>query len=205
MCALAKDQARSQFLRLRREFTAEERAEAARGLARVGLRQVQDLVPRGGTVAAYLSVGNEPGMGELLQGLVEGGYRVVVPVCEPERQLSWCDWTPEAKLVPGMHRSLLEPAGPRYAASDLAELGVVLVPALAADSAGGRMGKGGGYYDRFLARLRADGNPAPAVAVVFEHEYVPAGTFETTPLDAAVDAVLTPSAWRTVPSEPMYT
>ncbi|MCQ1952669.1 5-formyltetrahydrofolate cyclo-ligase [Arthrobacter sp. zg-Y238] len=205
MCARAKDQARKDFLRLRRELTAEDRAEAVQGLARVGLQGVQQRVPRGGTVAGYLSVGTEPGMGALLPGLVMAGYRVVVPVCEPEWQLSWCDWTPETELVPGLHGSLLEPAGQRYAASDLPELGLVLVPALAADSAGGRMGKGGGYYDRFLARLRADGNPAAAVAVVFEHEYVPVGNFETTPLDAPVDAVLTPEAWRAVPSEHMYT
>ncbi|MCQ1945532.1 5-formyltetrahydrofolate cyclo-ligase [Arthrobacter sp. zg-Y1116] len=205
MCALAKDQARKDFLRLRRELTAEDRAEAVQGLARIGLRGVRQRVPRGGTVAGYLSVGNEPGMDALLPGLVRAGYRVVVPVCEPEWQLSWADWTPETELVPGLHASLLEPAGQRYAASDLPELGLVLVPALAADAAGGRMGKGGGYYDRFLAKLRADGNPAAAVAVVFEHEYVPADSFETTPLDAAVDAVLTPEAWRPVPSEPMYT
>ncbi|MCC3290340.1 5-formyltetrahydrofolate cyclo-ligase [Arthrobacter sp. zg-Y1110] len=205
MCALAKDQARKDFLRLRRELTAEDRAEAVQGLARIGLRGVQQRVPRGGTVAGYLSVGSEPGMDALLSGLVRAGYRVVVPVCEPEWQLSWSDWTPGTELVPGLHGSLLEPAGQRYAASDLPELGLVLVPALAADSAGGRMGKGGGYYDRFLAKLRADGNPAAAVAVVFEHEYVPAGSFETTPLDAAVDAVLTPEAWRPVPSEHMYT
>ncbi|WP_146361199.1 5-formyltetrahydrofolate cyclo-ligase [Arthrobacter yangruifuii] len=205
MRALNKDQARKDFLRLRREMTDTERTEAAQGLARIGLGKVHDLVAPGATVAGYLSVGTEPGTGALLEGLCRAGYRVVVPVCEPERQLSWCDWTPETELLPGLHGSLLEPAGQRYAAAELQELGLVLVPALVADSHGGRMGKGGGYYDRFLARLRADGNPAPAAAVVFEHEFVPAGSFETTPLDAPVDAVLTPSQWRQVPSEPMYT
>ncbi|UWX96441.1 5-formyltetrahydrofolate cyclo-ligase [Arthrobacter zhaoxinii] len=205
MRALNKDQARRDFLRLRREMTDAEKADAASGLARLGLAWAQELVPHGGTVAGYLSVGSEPGTGELLEGLCTAGYRVVVPVCEPGRRLSWCDWTPETVLAPGLHGSLLEPTGERFAAADLTELGLVLVPALAADSSGGRMGKGGGYYDRFLARLRADGNPAPAAAVVYDHEFVPAGSFETTPLDAAVDAVLTPSAWRQVPSDPMYT
>ncbi|MCQ1999390.1 5-formyltetrahydrofolate cyclo-ligase [Arthrobacter zhaoxinii] len=205
MRALNKDQARRDFLRLRREMTDADKANAASGLARLGLARAQELVPRGGTVAGYLSVGSEPGTGELLEGLCRAGYRVVVPVCEPGRRLSWCDWTPETVLAPGLHGSLLEPTGERFAAADLPELGLVLVPALAADSSGGRMGKGGGYYDRFLARLRADGNPAPAAAVVYDHEFVPAGSFETTPLDAAVDAVLTPSEWRQVPSEPMYT
>ncbi|MCC9203734.1 5-formyltetrahydrofolate cyclo-ligase [Arthrobacter sp. zg-Y769] len=200
MHTLKKDQARKDFQQFRREMTDVERSRAAQGLAGVGLRGISELVPRGGTVAGYLAVGTEPGTGALLQGLFRSGYRVVLPVCEPERRLSWCYWTPETELAPGLHDSLLEPVGERYAAADLPGLDLVLVPALAADSAGGRIGKGGGYYDRFLAALRADGNPAPAVAVVYGHEFVPAGSFETTPLDAPVDAVLTPSDWRQVPS-----
>ncbi|MCC9144959.1 MULTISPECIES: 5-formyltetrahydrofolate cyclo-ligase [unclassified Arthrobacter] len=205
MRSLNKEQARRDYLQSRRELTETERAEAAAGLARLGLRGVQEVVPAGGTVAGYLSTGTEPGTGALLQELFRSGYRVLVPVCEPGRRLSWCEWSPGIELAPGLHASLLEPVGPRHAVSDFPDLGLVFVPALAADSSGGRMGKGGGYYDRFLAGLRADGNPVPAVAVVFEHEYVPAGSFETTPLDAPVDAVLTPSSWRGVPAGHMYT
>ena len=199
MRQLTKDQARQDFLQQRRALTAEQRSAAARGLAVRGLQGAQELLPPGGTAACYLSVGTEPGTAELLDALHASDFRVVVPVCEPGRSLSWCYWTPGTAMAPGLYGSLLEPAGPRYAAAELPGLDLLFIPALAADNAGGRMGKGGGYYDRFLARLRADGNAAPAVAVVYEHEFVPAGTFETTPLDAAVDAVLTPAAWRRVP------
>ncbi|MCC9176256.1 5-formyltetrahydrofolate cyclo-ligase [Arthrobacter sp. zg-Y750] len=199
MRQLTKDQARQEFLQNRRGLTDAERTAAARGLAVRGLDGVCELLPAGATVACYLSVGTEPGTGLLLPSLHGAGFHVVAPVCEPGHQLSWCSWTPGIDMVPGIYPNLMEPAGPRYAAADLPGLDLVFVPALAADDAGGRMGKGGGYYDRFLAQLRADGNAAPAVAVVFEQEFVPAGTFETTPLDAAVDAVLTPAAWRKVP------
>ena len=199
MHQLDKEQARRDFLQHRRAMDRSRRAAAARDLADLGLQGARELLPAGGTVACYLSVGTEPGTAELIDALHTSGYQVVVPVCEPDRQLSWCYWTPGIEMVPGLHTSLQEPAGPRYSAAELPGLDLVFVPALAADDAGGRMGKGGGYYDRFLARLRAAGNAAPAVAVVFEQEFVPAGSFETTPLDAAVDAVLTPDAWRKVP------
>ena len=205
MHQLTKDQARKEFLQGRSRMSDGDRDKASRGLAEKGLRGVGGYVPDGGTVACYLSVGTEPGTGALLDALHGSGYRIVVPVCEPGRVLSWCYWEPGIDLVPGLFGSLLEPAGPRYAAADLPALDLVFVPALAADDSGGRMGKGGGFYDRFLARLRADGNPAPAVAVVFEEEFVPAGSFETTPLDAPVDAVLTPAQWRKVPAGRMYT
>lgn len=205
MRALNKDQARQQFLQARRNLAESERLRAAGLLAAGGLRGAEELLAPSATVACYLSVGTEPGTAELLAGLHAAGYRVVVPVCEPDRRLSWCYWSPGIDMVPGLFGSLLEPAGKRYAASELPSLDLVFVPALAADDAGGRMGKGGGYYDRFLAGLRADGNAAPAVAVVFDHEFVPAGSFETTPLDAVVDAVLTPSGWHQVPAARVYT
>lgn len=205
MRSLSKDQARRDFQHMRRELTDAQREDAELAIARLGLTRVREAVPPGGTVAGYLSVGTEPGTGALLRGLVDAGYRVVVPICEPEHQLSWSDWTPGIAMTPGLHASLLEPAGTRHDISDLPGLGLIFVPALAADSAGGRMGKGGGYYDRFLARLRADGSAAPAVAVVYTHEFVPAGSFESTPLDAVVDEVLTPSSWQGVPVQRMYT
>ena len=202
---MSKDGARRYFLQARRELGPEQLQRSEEGLAARGTAAVRERLASGATVAGYLSVGTEPGTAGLLEDLHAAGYRVVVPVCEPERRLSWCYWTPGIDMVPGLFGSLLEPAGPRYVAADLPALDLVLVPALAADAAGGRMGKGGGYYDRFLARLRADGNAVPAAAVVYDHEFVPAGTFETTPLDAPVDAVLTPSGWHELPAKRMYT
>lgn len=205
MHQMSKIQARAEFLQSRRDLTDADRRHAAEALAKEGMAAVAGMLPAGATVAGYLSVGGEPGTAGLLTALTDAGYRVVVPICEPDRRLSWSYWTPGVEMAPGLFDSLLEPAGARYTATDLPGLGLILVPALAADDAGGRMGKGGGYYDRFLARLRACGNATPAVAVVYDHEFVPAGRFETTPLDAPVDGVLTPSGWHELPAKRMYT
>ena len=194
-----KDLARQNFRRQRRELPPAAPPAAGRSLAARAFSVIPGLVPSGSTVAAYLSAGSEPATADLLTGLHERGYDVVVPVCEPGRLLSWCRWTPGVPLVPGLFPSLPEPAGPRLAVQDLPELKLLLVPALAVDRDGVRMGQGGGYYDRFLAGLRAAGNSAPAVGVVYNHEFVPARSWRSDALDQPVDAVLTPSQWTELP------
>lgn len=194
-----KISARSEFRRLRRRLPPAAAHDAGAGLARHALAVLPDLVPPGGTVAAYLSARTEPDTAPLLEGLVTAGYDVVLPVCEPERRLSWCRWVPGTALQPGLFPSVPEPAGPRLSLHDLPGLDLVFLPALAIDSAGVRMGQGGGYYDRFLAGLRAAGNSVPAVGTVYDHEFVPAGSWESDTLDQPVDAALTPSGWTRLP------
>ncbi|WAP52619.1 5-formyltetrahydrofolate cyclo-ligase [Arthrobacter sp. ATA002] len=200
----SKELLRKQYRRLRRELPPGAPLAAGVSLAAHALAAMPDLVPPGSTVAAYLSAGAEPGTAPLLAGLHLRRYDVVVPVCQPDRTLLWCRWSPGIPLVPGMFPSVPEPAGPRVTAADLPGLSLVLVPALAVDRAGVRMGKGGGYYDRFLSELRASGNAAPAVGVVYDHEFAPAGRWQADVFDQPMDAVLTPSAWTGLPQHPVY-
>ena len=86
---------------------------------------------------------------------------------------------------------LLEPAGPRLGPGALAAADVVVVPALAVDRRGARLGRGRGYYDRALAHARPG---AVLVAVVFDDELVDALPAE--PHDRRVSAVVTPSGGR---------
>ena len=202
--AVPKDRARNEFRRLRRELPLDAARAAGRSLAAQALAVIPGLIPAGATVAAYLSAGREPDTAPLLAGLHERGYGVVVPVCEPDRRLSWCRWTPGVELVPGLFPSVPEPAGPRLPVQDLPNLSLLLVPALAVDRAGARMGKGGGYYDRFLAGFRTAGGTAPAVGVVYDHEFVPAPSWASDSLDQPMNAVLTPSQWTELPERPVY-
>lgn len=107
-------------------------------------------VRRAATVAAYVSVGTEPGTGPLLHRLAEAGRRVIVPVLRPDDDLDWA--VHEGELVRA-GRGLLEPAGPRLGPEAVATADIVLVPGLAVDGAGRRLGRGGGSYDRALARV----------------------------------------------------
>lgn len=79
----------------------------------------------------------------------------------------------------------------------LHEAEIVLLPALAVDEDGVRLGQGGGWYDRALAAF-AEGTPV--VAAVFDEEVFPGGTLPLEPHDRMVDAVITPSGFLPLPT-----
>lgn len=113
---------------------------------------VHALLPRiAGPVAAYLSIGTEPGTGALLAALAARSVEVLLPVVLPDGDLDWA--RAGDGVAPGPH-GLLEPTGARLGREALADCGVVVVPALAVDRAGVRLGRGGGSYDRALPRTR---------------------------------------------------
>ncbi len=128
-------------------------------------------VRRAATVAAYVSIGTEPGTGPLLDALVASGRRVILPVVLPDLDLDWAVYDGQGGLARA-RRGLLEPTGERLGVDAVATADVVLTPGLAVDRTGMRLGQGGGCYDRALGR-------------------VPVGTFTCTLLyaDELLDAV----------------
>ena len=127
-----------------------ELGEAARAIADHLLATPE--VRGAATVAAYVSVGTEPGTGPLLEALAAAGRRVLLPVLLPDGDLDWAEYDGPASLAPA-RLGLLEPAGPRLGPDAVATADVVVVPALAVDRDGVRLGRGGGSYDRALARV----------------------------------------------------
>jgi 5-formyltetrahydrofolate cyclo-ligase len=109
-------------------------------------------VRRAATVAAYVSVGREPGTGVLLDELVAAGKRVILPLLQPDNDLDWATYTGSDALV-SAGRGLLEPSGPPLGTDAIATADVVVVPGLAVDQTGLRLGRGGGSYDRALGRV----------------------------------------------------
>ena len=112
-------------------------------------------VRRAATVAAYVSVGAEPGTGPLIEELHAMGRRVILPVVLPDLDLDWAAYTGPGGLMPA-RRGLLEPAGLRLGRDAVATADVVLCPGAAVDRSGMRLGRGGGCYDRALARVPRD-------------------------------------------------
>lgn len=146
--SVSKVGVRDQLLAGRRRRPLGEVGEAAAAIAEHLLAAPE--VRRAATVAAYVSTGTEPGTGVLLDALLGRGRRVILPVLQPDDDLDWAVHTGE--LVPA-RRGLLEPAGPLLGAEAVATADVVLVPGLAVSAAGERLGRGGGSYDRALARV----------------------------------------------------
>ncbi len=109
-------------------------------------------VRRAATVAAYVSVGREPGTGPLLAGLAAAGKRVILPLLQPDDDLDWAVYRGPDSLVPA-RRGLLEPVGTPLGPDAIGTADCVIVPGLAVDRTGLRLGRGGGSYDRALGRV----------------------------------------------------
>jgi len=172
--AAAKAELRRRLQASRRERSEADRATAGHRLrdAVLGLPEIQ----MAGTIAAYCSIGSEPDTRGLLFALWKRGSYVLLPVLLPDGDLDWASYEGPDSLAAGP-RGLLEPdpAEPRRGPGAIARADLVIVPALAADRSGNRLGKGGGSYDRALARV---GELVPTVALLFDGELldeVPAG------------------------------
>jgi len=180
-----KSMLRKDLLAARVRLSVSERRAAGRALrdAVLGLPETG----MAGTVAAYISVGTEPETTGLVFALWKRGSYVLLPVLLPDLDLDWASYEGPDSLEPGPH-GLLQPAEPRRGASAITSADLVIVPALAADRAGNRLGRGGGCYDRALARV---GSSVPTVALLYDHELldeVPAGA-----LDQRIRAVALPT------------
>ena len=185
----AKARLREQVLARRRRRSASSRRSAETGFAR---HLGHLLAQRGpGDVAAFLPLPGEPPLLPALAAAHDGERRVWLPAVEPGRRLSWVRWEPDVPLVPGALPGLLEPAGTRHDLDVFAAVTVLLVPVVAVDRAGVRLGFGGGYYDRFLPRMHAAGHRPRTVACCFADEVLPAGTVPREAHDAVLGGVLT--------------
>lgn len=183
-----KARLRAALLADRRAVPPEVRSDEARRLAG-HLSTMVAMVDKARTVCAYLPVGSEPGSAELLDALSDLCDEVLLPVTAEgeDRPLSWGRYIP-GTLTPARF-GLQEPRGPWLPPDAIARADLVLVPALAVDRTGVRLGRGGGFYDRSLALCAAG---TPLVAVVRDQEVVDALPHD--PHDVRVTHALTPSA-----------
>jgi 5-formyltetrahydrofolate cyclo-ligase len=143
-------------------------------------------VTSAGTIAAYYSVGTEPDTRGLIFALWKRGSYVVLPVLLPDGDLDWASYEGPESLAPGP-RGVLQPVEPVRGIGTVARADVVLVPALAVDVHGRRLGRGGGSYDRALARV---GPQVPTIALLYDSELLPSVPAEEH--DQAVRAVARP-------------
>jgi 5-formyltetrahydrofolate cyclo-ligase len=182
--AAEKGAVRRRLLAARAEMSPDDRVAAGR-LVRDHVLSLPQ-VAAAGTIAAYYSVGTEPATRSLVYALWKRGSYVVLPIMLPDGDLDWASYEGPDSMVPGPG-GLLQPAEPARGLGTVARADVVLVPAVAVDRAGSRLGRGGGSYDRALARV---GEQVPVLALLYDSELV--DVVPTEPHDQAVRAVARP-------------
>ncbi|MDE0775936.1 MAG: 5-formyltetrahydrofolate cyclo-ligase [Nocardioides sp.] len=185
---LAKLALRDQLSTARKRLPVTELGVCSRALA--GHLLAAPEVAGAATVAAYVSIGSEPGTSWLLEGLARRGTRVLLPVLLPDDDLDWAVHGGEGSLAGG-RLGLLEPAGERLGTDAIAGADAVLVPGLAVSRTGMRMGRGGGSYDRALARV-----PLGTFTCVLLYDGETDHDVPAEAHDRAVGAVATPSGLR---------
>jgi 5-formyltetrahydrofolate cyclo-ligase len=180
-------------LHLRREVLA-ARAELTPEQLRANAVKVRETlldqpwVQMAGLVACYWSIGAEPDTHGLVLALWKHGATVMLPVLRDDDDLDWAVYDGPDTLAPGRH-GVMEPVDTRRGVDAIRTAALVITPALAVDRRTGvRLGRGGGSFDRALARV---GPNVPTVALLHEGELrddIPAE-----PHDRSVRFAITPS------------
>jgi 5-formyltetrahydrofolate cyclo-ligase len=165
-------------------MTVAAREVAAAAISRAVLDAPEVSMAR--SVAAYLSFGTEPATQHLVEDLRSRGVRVLVPVLRGDLDLDWTEYGDKTRNAQDSAR-WSTPGGARLGPDAIAGADVVLVPALAVDERGMRLGRGGGSYDRALARVP---HARPVFALLYDGECPVAVPVE--PHDRPVTGVVTP-------------
>lgn len=167
--------------RARRREATRDNASTGTVLAEriMALTEVSTAISAKKTIGCYLSLPHEPSTHELRNALRQLGAQVVVPRVVDDTSMEWCVDVPQDVATSGIPVPLGDVVD---AVPD-----VLIIPALAIDEKGNRLGQGGGYYDRVT-------HSVPRIAIIFDDELVALITHEEH--DVPVDIAITPT--RTV-------
>ena len=155
--ALAKAQLRSKILASRVGRESSNQALTANLLELVSQLNVQ-------SVATYLSFGTEPSTTDFISSLVKAGIEVFVPKVLPDGSLAWFRWDGVSANTSSL--GMKEPDESKLQVASVQEADLLIIPALAVDRIGNRLGRGKGYFDRELSVLSG----SKVYAVCFEDE-----------------------------------
>jgi 5-formyltetrahydrofolate cyclo-ligase len=140
-----------------------DRAEADAALVRSAAELVHGLA----LICAYAPMPGEPGGSALIDGLHDAGAGVLLPVLQEDLDLDWAAWSGE--WGPTGLAGVRVPAGGVAGRDAISTAELVLVPALAVDRSGIRLGRRGGSYERALTRVRPG---TPVIALLYPGELV---------------------------------
>lgn len=172
----------------RAERTETDLREAGAAIARHLLSW--PVVNEADSIAAYLSMESEPSTWPLVEALHERGMEVLLPVVQPDMNLQWARYEgPHALRISAF--GISEPTGELLGLDAVRGIDAIIVPGLAVDLLGHRLGRGAGCYDRALGHV--DGSTG-RVVVLFDDEIVDTVPHEDH--DQRIHNAVTPSGMR---------
>lgn len=172
---------RREVIARRDALSSEVRSDASARIAATVMELPEVQAAR--TVMAFWSFGSEVDTAPLIERLHAADRRVVLPRVEGADVVGVLYLAGDE--VSAAAFGAMQPTG--AAVVESSEVDLVIVPGVAFDRHGRRVGYGGGYYDRFLPRTRAD---VPAIAIAFSQQVVD-GTLPAASFDRRVDAIVT--------------
>jgi len=183
---MEKKALRQWILRRLREQPAKTRLAKSRIIGRKVCRLPS--YRRAKTILCYVAIGGEVETRPLLSQAIADGKRVAVPatVGRSRRIIAVEIRDPERDLKKAGSFGVPQPARPLRRQLDLRKLDLILVPGVAFDRKRGRLGRGGGHFDRFLGKLPAD---VPSIGLAFRFQIIKRLPWE--PHDRAVSRVIT--------------
>ena len=162
-----RSELRRQLGERRRSLSPQQRIAAAQGLRR-SLEQLPEF-HTDMRVAGYWATQGELPLNLIIPPLIERGQQFLLPLISAEKQLRFAPWKPGDPVEPNRH-GIPEPL---HVSTPMApfQLDLVLVPLLAFDRQGQRLGYGGGYYDRSFAFLNEQARPTEPLLVGIGYDF----------------------------------
>jgi 5-formyltetrahydrofolate cyclo-ligase len=177
---LTKSKIRSKMLLRLKKQKEEDRERKSSAIKEKLFGTVEFIKAR--TVMFYISFGGEVKTRKMISDAQKLGKKIAIPVCDKAGGLRPCLYHKGLRLVIGPY-GVHEPVEKK--AISLEDLDLVIVPGLAFEKNGKRLGRGKAYYDHFLAKL---GKRAPAISLAYDFQILP--SVPTSPTDIDVDRII---------------
>ncbi|MDO5512685.1 5-formyltetrahydrofolate cyclo-ligase [Corynebacterium sp.] len=188
-----KRELRTRMSQARQDMSPEQASSEDAAIIAHTAALLRSLTPVETSVAAYSPLPGEPGGPLLLDALHGEASSLLLPVSLPGGRLDWAPYQGRLALSPGV-LGIAEPTGERLGPDAITLCRLILVPALGVSPDGIRLGKGGGFYDRSLARFAGAENPPRTAVLLYNGEIrddIPAEDH-----DMPVDMAITPAGVR---------
>lgn len=164
---MLKKELRKQILQSRRDIPADEREEKSKQIAEHILQS--SLYQEARFVFSFIPFGDEVNIRPVLEHAVQTGKKLAIPkTVSSSRELVLYQFETWEQLIPGVF-GIMEPDPGRSTVVNPIDIDLILMPGVAFDRHGGRLGYGGGFYDRFLAGLPQS---PPLIAPCFTEQVI---------------------------------